>query len=392
MARKFRIPGLQIPQSADSEMVAFFNAVKERLELSSGERGDPESRAVTARELKNIGVIGVKGGNQSITIIAPRSTSSGSSSGGSTTTTELDYALLPNIQVALADADSRILIQGDQTSDRQVIRLVDLLRTFVRRDIEQEVENNILFTNSDGFEIVGVAPGFFFSEHAEGDGTEDSLPADTARWKVEVNAAQLTIYAYSDDGTTRTALFTLTRDAMDGLTANFITEDLKHNGSQVLVEVGTGLSKTTDTVALDHLGIEDLVDPNANRLMYWDNTANKVDWLDPATLPFKPLDTVLTPATITADQNDYAPTGIATASILRLASDTARVITGILPGEYVIFNVGGFNITLSKENALSVAANRLALVADVVIPPNGSATLWYDTVSSRHRCRSAVLI
>lgn len=388
--RRFRIPGLQVPQTSDGELSAFLNAVKERLELHSGERGDPESRAVTARELKDIGVIGVRSGRQTITIVAPRSTSTGSSGSSGDSTEELDFSLYPEVLLAGADLTARILIQGDQVSDRKVIRLSDLLTIFVRRDQEQELDNNFLFKNPDGFEVVGTSPGFFFVEIAEGDGVEDTRPADTSVWKVEIEDGTLTVYAYNDDRDTRTALFTITRDVLDALTTNFFTDNLQHNGSQVLVEVGDGLAKAGATVSLSHLGLEDLVDPAAQRLVAWDDAGNKLDWLDPTTLPFKKLDEVLTPDQILADQNDYEPTGIDTATVLRLSSDAARVITGLVPGDFVIFNVGSFDITLSAENVLSVAENRFALIGDLVIPPNGSATLWYDEVSARHRCSASV--
>src|SRR3990167_2263510 len=105
------------------------------------------------------------------------------------------------------------------------------------------------------------------------------------------------------------------------------------------------------------------------------------------------ISSVLTPAQITANQNNYNPTGYGdTYSILRLASDAARNITGLLvptaitDGKVVIiFNVGGFNITLVDESASSTAANRFALSAGIVIAPDDSAMLWYDITSLRWR-------
>lgn len=99
----------------------------------------------------------------------------------------------------------------------------------------------------------------------------------------------------------------------------------------------------------------------------------------------------LSPTQITADQNNYDPTSFAApyGVALRLTSDAARVITGLTGGldgrVVIVINVGGFNITLSDENASSSAANRFALTADRVLAPDDAVPLWYDSTSSRWR-------
>jgi len=42
---------------------------------------------------------------------------------------------------------------------------------------------------------------------------------------------------------------------------------------------GTGIDITGPTISLDHLGIEDLTDPAADRIMFWDDSENAVKWL-----------------------------------------------------------------------------------------------------------------
>jgi hypothetical protein len=100
---------------------------------------------------------------------------------------------------------------------------------------------------------------------------------------------------------------------------------------------------------------------------------------------------VLSPAQISANQNDYAPTGIENAISLRLNSDASRDITGIATDPdsgriLLVQNVGAQNIVLKNESASSSAAYRLALKADITIAANGAAILWYDTTSVRWRC------
>ncbi|MHA1290654.1 MAG: hypothetical protein ACTSPB_24990, partial [Candidatus Thorarchaeota archaeon] len=43
---------------------------------------------------------------------------------------------------------------------------------------------------------------------------------------------------------------------------------------------GTGLDLTGTTFSLSHLGLESLTDPDANRLLYWNDTSNATAWLD----------------------------------------------------------------------------------------------------------------
>lgn len=98
----------------------------------------------------------------------------------------------------------------------------------------------------------------------------------------------------------------------------------------------------------------------------------------------------ISPSQITANQNDYSPTGLSTASTLRLNSDASRDITGLSGGAdgrvLVLHNVGSFNLVLKDESVSSTAANRFALSADVTIGADQAAVLQYDSTSSRWRC------
>lgn len=50
-------------------------------------------------------------------------------------------------------------------------------------------------------------------------------------------------------------------------------------GAGLAVSSGNGVS-SNPTISIDFLGLEDLVDPNANRIMYWNNTTNNLEWLE----------------------------------------------------------------------------------------------------------------
>jgi Protein of unknown function (DUF2793) len=99
------------------------------------------------------------------------------------------------------------------------------------------------------------------------------------------------------------------------------------------------------------------------------------------------LSGVIAPPQITASQNDYNPTGAATASVLQLSSDASRSISGLAGGAegraVFIINVGSQPITLSDESASSTAANRFTLGGDLVISAKQAAMLRYDGTAAR---------
>lgn len=107
------------------------------------------------------------------------------------------------------------------------------------------------------------------------------------------------------------------------------------------------------------------------------------------------LGNTISPTQITADQDDYAPTGYAYASILRLDVDAAHDITGlnagIASGAVVLVNVNAtYSITLKDASSSSTAANRFAFGADYALAPGASVSLLYDATSARWRMRTTL--
>lgn len=103
------------------------------------------------------------------------------------------------------------------------------------------------------------------------------------------------------------------------------------------------------------------------------------------------IDGDLSPAQLTANTDNYAPTGIQGAHILRLSTDASRDLTGIAGGvtmvdgrELTIVNIGAQNLVL-KNDVTSTAANRFLLGADVTVTPEQAVRIIYDGTSSRWR-------
>jgi hypothetical protein len=100
---------------------------------------------------------------------------------------------------------------------------------------------------------------------------------------------------------------------------------------------------------------------------------------------------IITPAQITGDQNDYNPTNAANATFWRISSDAARTITGIVAGKsgqrIILSNIGSFTITLSNQSTSSGEANRIitGTGSDLSLTADAQRELWYDDTTDRWR-------
>lgn len=104
--------------------------------------------------------------------------------------------------------------------------------------------------------------------------------------------------------------------------------------------------------------------------------------------------TTISPAELTAGMtNNWNPTGLATAWIIRLSGDDGfELITGITAPSFnkrlTLHNVGANAVLLPTENQSSSAANRFAFGRDVVLFPGKSCEIQYDVTSARWRLLS----
>lgn len=95
-------------------------------------------------------------------------------------------------------------------------------------------------------------------------------------------------------------------------------------------------------------------------------------------------------ATIAADTDNWAPTGLATAGVIQItATGASRNLNGLTGGSdgrmLWLENVGAQNVVLKDEAGSSTAANRFALPADVTLTPDSLAIIKYDAGTSRWR-------
>src|SRR5436305_2714523 len=101
---------------------------------------------------------------------------------------------------------------------------------------------------------------------------------------------------------------------------------------------------------------------------------------------------VIAPPQLTANQNDYNPSGVASASVLQLSSDASRNVTGLAGGTdgrvVCLINTGSQPVALADESTSSAAANRFTLGGTLTLLAKQAALLRYDAIAQRWRAMS----
>jgi hypothetical protein len=218
------------------------------------------------------------------------------------------------------------------------------------------------------------------------------VTADSGTIAIDLDSAALTIAGGTGITTSAdTSTVTITSDDAninhDALNNFVADEHIGHSGVTITagngltgggnitatrtltVDPHTGIAVTSDGVALSHLGIEDLADPNADRVAFWDDSASKFDWLTMGT------NLAITGTTLNAtDTND---------------NTTYTAGTGLtLSGTTFNANVEGTEQTVAAQTVTATASRSYAVQVD------GSDNLivnvpWVDTNTDTNTTYSA---
>lgn len=106
---------------------------------------------------------------------------------------------------------------------------------------------------------------------------------------------------------------------------------------------------------------------------------------------------ILTPSTLTTNQDDWHPSGIDSAAVVVINATNDRTITGIIPSAgskyrlLYIYNASAFTISLAAESSSSSAANRFTSPYDTDYPLGSrqGAAILYDPSTTRWRVLSS---
>jgi len=107
-----------------------------------------------------------------------------------------------------------------------------------------------------------------------------TAPSTPAQGQIYYNTVDDRMYFY--DGA---AWVDMSGDIQDVLGGAGLTASTSGTGDVITLNIGqgTGIQVNADTIELNHLGLEDLVDPNADRILFWDDSAGKSEWLTAST-------------------------------------------------------------------------------------------------------------
>lgn len=96
----------------------------------------------------------------------------------------------------------------------------------------------------------------------------------------------------------------------------------------------------------------------------------------------------LTPAALTVNTNNYSPTGLSTAAVMRIASTGAVDLTGLIASSrsrtLLLANIGAFTITLTHADVSSSLVNQFRCpgAASFSLTTAKACWLWYDLTSA----------
>lgn len=105
---------------------------------------------------------------------------------------------------------------------------------------------------------------------------------------------------------------------------------------------------------------------------------------------------VISPTSLSGTTNDWAPSGLATAAVIRANASSSAIVTGLTaqPSNtfLIVQNINAAtSITFNDADTGSIAANRFALGVNYVLGPQAAIQLRYDATLSRWVIASGAL-
>lgn len=187
---------------------------------------------------------------------------------------------------------------------------------------------------------------------------------------------------------------------------NFVAE--KHiDHSAVSILAGTGLAgggtlEATRTLSLSHLGLQSLTDPNADRILFWDDSAGALKWLTlgtgltitgteikPSQPQFYPLTTPLTSTSWDGDAySSGGPTLIDTSAVFDAPAGIKAAAVRLTTRDSAVFGTGGLYLSVGPSSSYCYAVSCYPFGGDVhntaagIVPCDANGDFYYKIVAS----------
>lgn len=106
----------------------------------------------------------------------------------------------------------------------------------------------------------------------------------TAGSGIAIGSGQISLSKFGIQSLSNPASSALLMVNSSGVSSLITAGDGISLGANISISLGAGsgvsiTGTTTKTIALSHLGIQSLADPNADRIMFWDDSVNAMKWL-----------------------------------------------------------------------------------------------------------------
>ena len=187
---------------------------------------------------------------------------------------------------------------------------------------------------------------------------------------------------------------------------NFVAN--KHiDHSVVSISAGTGLTgggtlEATRTLSLSFLGLQSLTDPNADRVLFWDDSAGAFKWLTlgtgltitdttiaPTQPQFYPLTTPLTSTSWDGDSfSSSGPTVIDTSVVFGAPAGIKAAAVRLTARDSVTFGTGGLYLSLGPSTSYYYAVSCYPFGGDInntasgIVPCDASGDFYYKIIAS----------
>lgn len=285
--------------------------------------------------------------------------------------------------------------------------------------VEYRPSNPSAFANAFLWQPVGAA----VRNHLAGDlsvGTDTTLAA--AKVQIQGDGATSSTYSLivtNSGAATSTAALTVRDDSRVGVGTNAPVRALHVEGEARVsdlttdsptrivgadadgdlgaITVGSGLSLSGGTLTASASATPgqtgETIRYSGTDTQVADSTLLNTGSLLAATVPIESRQTVaytgdITPTALAANTDDWNPTGLSTASVIRISASGAYNLTGIQGGAdgrfLYMYNVGENTITL-KDNTTSTSAYQFQFAHDIELKAGQGIILQYDATNSKWR-------